>query len=162
MNHEPDHWLIEVSGIPFGLTGQMLHEGGNPWRGMVYGITNRPGWCEPAPTGIWNFWDQHEIQKKTMIGYWEKDLPLWHNNPAVRASFFKGENESWIAIANWSENDQQVSVLPDYNRLGYDADKCRVYLPDITGFQQGKAEIDLNELLIPGGKGYIIVISYDQ
>ncbi|MEN6455119.1 MAG: glycoside hydrolase domain-containing protein, partial [Prolixibacteraceae bacterium] len=40
-NRKPDHWLVEVSGIPFGLSGQMLEGGGNPWRGMVYGITNR-------------------------------------------------------------------------------------------------------------------------
>ena len=31
-NRDPDHWLIEVSGIPFGLPGQMLEGGGNPWR----------------------------------------------------------------------------------------------------------------------------------
>ena len=34
-DRSPDHWLIEVSGIPFGLPGQMLEGGGNPWRGMV-------------------------------------------------------------------------------------------------------------------------------
>ncbi|MFC1783701.1 glycoside hydrolase domain-containing protein, partial [Planctomycetota bacterium] len=37
----PDFWLIEVSGIPFGLMGEMLQDGGNPWRGMIYGMTAR-------------------------------------------------------------------------------------------------------------------------
>ncbi len=59
----PDHWLIEVSGIPFGLPGQMLQGGGNPWRGMVYGITSRAGWSGD-PTEIWKFWDQYHIARQ--------------------------------------------------------------------------------------------------
>jgi len=37
-NGPPDYWLVEISGIPFGLTGEMLEyrHGGNPYRGMVY------------------------------------------------------------------------------------------------------------------------------
>ena len=41
----PDYWLVEISGIPFGLYGEMLKGGGNPWRGMLYGMT------QPARTG---------------------------------------------------------------------------------------------------------------
>lgn len=37
----PEFWLIEVSGIPYGLMGEMLEGGGNPWRGMLYGMTGR-------------------------------------------------------------------------------------------------------------------------
>jgi hypothetical protein len=40
-NNSPDFFLTEVSGIPFGLMGEMLQDGGNPWRGMIYGMTNR-------------------------------------------------------------------------------------------------------------------------
>ena len=28
-----DFWLVEMSGLPFGLMGEMLQDGGNPWRG---------------------------------------------------------------------------------------------------------------------------------
>ena len=38
-NRNPDHWLIEVSGIPFGLPGQML-EGGR-LRGSGKGVEER-------------------------------------------------------------------------------------------------------------------------
>jgi hypothetical protein len=59
-NRMPDYWLVEVSGIPYGLPGQMLEGGGNPWRGMVYGMTNRAGWWkgDNPPTPIWKFWDE--------------------------------------------------------------------------------------------------------
>ncbi len=39
-----DYWLVELSGIPFGLMGEMLEKGGNPWRGMTFGMTNRMPW----------------------------------------------------------------------------------------------------------------------
>ena len=35
----PEFWLVEVSGIPYGLMGEMLEGGGNPWRGMLYGLS---------------------------------------------------------------------------------------------------------------------------
>ena len=40
-NSSPDFWLIEVSGIPYGLMGEMLQDGGNRWRGMLYGMNDR-------------------------------------------------------------------------------------------------------------------------
>ena len=39
----PDFWLVEMSGIPFGVMGEMLQDSGNPWLGMVYGMTQRLG-----------------------------------------------------------------------------------------------------------------------
>ena len=41
-------FLTEVSGIPFGLMGEMLQDGGNAWRGMIYGMTNRMPWSDNA------------------------------------------------------------------------------------------------------------------
>ena len=49
-NSPPDYWLVEMSGIPFGLMGEMLEGGGNPWRGMLFGMTNRLPWSgDPRP-----------------------------------------------------------------------------------------------------------------
>ncbi|MEZ4968548.1 MAG: DUF6067 family protein [Flavobacteriaceae bacterium] len=75
----PENWLVEVSGIPFGLMGDMLHAGGNPWRGMVYGMTVRYPWftegvsCDPRD--LWKIWDDFGIAESKMIGYWEKVHP---------------------------------------------------------------------------------------
>ncbi|MGH7658471.1 MAG: glycoside hydrolase domain-containing protein, partial [Gemmatimonadales bacterium] len=44
-NSSPAYWLTEMSGIPFGVMGEMLQDGGNPWRGMVFGMTNRLPWA---------------------------------------------------------------------------------------------------------------------
>ena len=67
----PDFFLTEVSGIPFGLMGEMLEGGGNPWRGLVYGMTNRMPWTENSdPRPIWKVWDEFGMSGTKMIGYW--------------------------------------------------------------------------------------------
>ena len=58
----PDAWLVEVSGIPFGLMGDMLQGGGNRWLGMVYGMTARMPWTGAAdPRPVWKVWDDFGI-----------------------------------------------------------------------------------------------------
>ncbi len=154
----PDHWLIEVSGIPFGLTGQMLEGGGNPWRGMVYGITTRAGWTPNPPTEIWKFWDLHKIKDKTMIGYWDKECPVISNNLSVKATIYKGVEETIISVANWAADNQAVSLAVDWSKLGMDPQKATIYVPGIKDFQDEQKGILLNKLTIPGKKGYLILI----
>jgi hypothetical protein len=153
----PDHWLIEVSGIPFGLTGQMLNNAGNPWRGMLYGITNRPGWAG-NPAELWKFWDRTSIQKKTMVGYWDGRNPVKTGNDLVKATVYKGHGESIIAVAGWGPQDLQVSLHIDWKALGLNPKRCRVSIPSIPGFQDERTAVSLERLTIPAGKGYLIVI----
>jgi hypothetical protein len=163
-NRAPDHWLIEVSGIPFGLPGQMLQGGGNPWRGMVYGITARAGRKENPPSDIWKFWDKHQMEKKEMIGYWEKDNPVKCYNPMIKATVYKGDDESLIAIANfytfplWGIDNQPVTVEVDFNKLGYDPANCEISIPEIPNYQTQNSSVALDKMIIPGSKGYIILI----
>lgn len=161
-NRMPDHWLIEVSGIPFGLPGQMLEGGGNPWRGMVYGITNRAGWTGNTPEELWKFWDQFSFKQKELIGYWQKDCPVASDNKMVVASVFKGKKESIIAVANWSKEDQPAALTIDWGRLGLDAAKCSISIPDIARFQDEQPLQSLSALNVPGGKGYLIVITENK
>lgn len=157
-NRAPDHWLVEVSGLPFGLPGQMLEGGGNPWRGMVYGITNRAGWTGNTPDELWKFWDEYNFKGKELIGYWDKTCPVSTNNEHIIASIFKGKNESIIAVGNWSKDDQDTSVLIDWNALGYDASKCTISIPFLKDFQDEQPLQSLSSLNVPGGKGYMIII----
>lgn len=155
----PDHWLVEVSGIPFGLTGQMLEGGGNPWRGMVYGITNRAGWSGNPPTDIWKFWDAHQMKEKTMMGYWEKGSPIRSNNPSIEATIYKGNDESIISVANWAEDEQHVSFTVDWSKLGLDPGQSDLYIPEIKDFQSEQGKVLLDQMTIPAKKGYLIVIT---
>jgi hypothetical protein len=156
-NRMPDHWLIEVSGIPFGLPGQMLEGGGNPWRGMVYGISNRAGWTANPPGALWKFWDDYQIQDKEMIGYWDKDCPVTCSNSLVKASVYKGKGTSVIALANWSAKDQTVNLVIDWAKLGLDPAKTKILIPAIQDFQPLQNPLSLSRLTIPGGKGLLLV-----
>jgi hypothetical protein len=153
----PDHWLIEVSGIPFGLTGQMLNNGGNPWRGMLYGITNRPGWAGD-PSELWKFWDRTAIQTKTMVGYWDRQNPVKTDHDLVRATLYKGSTQSIIAVAGWGREDIACALQLDWKALGLDRKRCRVTIPVIPGFQDERKDVALDRLTIPAGKGFLIVL----
>lgn len=153
-----DHWLIEVSGIPFGLTGQMLEGGGNPWRGMVYGITTRAGWTPNPPTPLWKFFDEYHFTGRDLVGYWEKDCPVTCSDPNVKASVFKGKDDAIIAVASWSDHDVDAALEIDWKELGFDPAHMAVSIPEIQDFQSGNTSVNLEKLLIPGKKGYIIVL----
>ncbi|AOW11406.1 hypothetical protein EM308_14125 [Flavobacterium gilvum] len=155
----PDHWLIEVSGIPFGLPGQMLEGGGNPWRGMVYGITNRAGWTDNnSPSELWKFWDKYHIENKIMVGYWEKEFPVSIANPSVKASIYKGGDETIISVANWTDKDQDASLVVDWSKLGIDPTKCEIIIPEIKDFQNEQKLTSLDKISISGKKGYLILL----
>lgn len=157
-NRAPDHWLIEISGIPFGITGQMLEGGGNPWRGMVYGITTRPGWTINPPTEIWKFWDEYQIKNKTMSGYWESDSPIQSNNPQVKATIYKGNDSSIIALANWTANDTDAKITLDWDKLGMKPEETEISIPEIKEYQNGQNDISLDQVKVLASKGFLIVL----
>jgi len=157
-NRAPDHWLVEVSGIPFGLPGQMLEGGGNPWRGMVYGITNRAGWVDNAPTEIWKFWDEYNIADKHHMGHWETNYPVSSSNSNIFTSLFSGTEESILAVANWSNKEQHTSISVRWKELGIDPSSVDIFIPFIKSFQDASDKVSLNSLIIPAGKGFLIII----
>lgn len=160
-NRMPDHWLIEVSGIPFGLPGQMLEGGGNPWRGMVYGITNRAGWAGKEPTSIWEFWDKYHINQKEMIGYWDENTPVQCNNKLVKATIYKGDKESIIAVANWGNEDHICSLSIDWNKMGYKPTSTFI-VPAIEKFQEEQTLKSLDMMTIPAGKGFLVIVKNEK
>jgi hypothetical protein len=157
-NRQPDHWLIEVSGIPFGLPGQMLEGGGNPWRGMVYGITNRAGWVGNTPIEIWKFWDEYNIASKIQKGYWEKDCPVHTDNKNVIASVYQGDGESVIAVANWTDKPQKAGLDVYFDKLGFSASSAEIFIPAIKDYQEAQKNVNLKALSLDGKRGYLIIV----
>jgi len=154
-----DYWLIEISGIPFGLTSQMLNKGGNIWRGMNYGITDRLGWFRAkSPEYMWKFWDAHQIEKKDMIGFWDKTNPVRSNNTQVEATIYKGGDETLISVANYSDKPQTCHLAINWAALNLSPENTTVEIPAITEFQD-KRSVNLDkDLDIEAGKGYMIVL----
>ena len=60
---DQDYWMTEVSGLPFGLMGEMLQDGGHPYRGMLYGMTARKyGDVDPRP--VWGMMNDLRHRRK--------------------------------------------------------------------------------------------------
>ena len=158
---DPDYWLTEVSGIPFGLTGEMLQDGGHPYRGMVYGMTSRI-FGNYNPGALWKFFDDYEIAKCQMIGYWVKESPVKIDHPFIKNTIYKGNDQVIVAIGSWSDKDEQVTLKIDWDALGFDKESSVLLCPEIKGLQQPK-EIDLNQMvLIPKNRGIILVIQNNR
>lgn len=155
---KPDFWLTEVSGIPFGLMGEMLEKGGNPWRGMVYGMTNRMPWTDNSdPRYLWKLWDRFGMQGSEMIGYWVEDSPVKTNNPEVMATIYKKKDAVLIAVASWAAEDVNIKLNIDWKALGLKP-SATADVPAVKDFQ-GKQTMNLNNtFLVPKGKGLLIII----
>jgi hypothetical protein len=155
---DPDFWLVEVSGIPFGLMGEMLEKGGNKWRGMVYGMTNRLPWGGNDPSQIWEFWDEFGMEGTEMIGYWVSDNPVKTNHEKVKATLYKKkDNTLLIAVASWAENDVDVQLDIDWKALGIKP-RSLMQIPAITSYQEEKTLKVKESLAIPKGQGFLIII----
>lgn len=154
----PDFWMTEVSGIPFGLMGEMLEKGGNPWRGMVYGMTNRMPWTENSdPSHLWKVWDDFGMRGSEMIGYWVEKNPLKTDHPDVLATVYKRSDRILIAVASWAPKDVLVKLTIDWKSLGLKPSET-AEAPAIPDFQD-KQTVNLTEgFVIPRGKGYLLIV----
>jgi hypothetical protein len=157
-NESPDYWLIEMSGIPYGLYSEMLNECGNAFRGMVYGMTSRLGWTGCDPSAIWKLWDSFGIKDAQMIGYWDPALPLKCSDSDVKVTVYKKNNKLMIAYASWAKTDAHISLSVDWKALNIDPSKMKAFAPKIDGFQEDQNDIDLQNITVsPKGGGIIII-----
>jgi hypothetical protein len=139
-NTSPDYWLVEMSGIPFGLFGEMLQNGGNVWRGMLYGMTGRLGWADSNdPRPVWRMWDEFGIGEADMIGYWVPDCPVRTDNPDVLATVYRRKDKALVSIASWAEETVECTLAIEWNALGMDGRKAHITAPAIDGFQAAAA-----------------------
>ncbi len=157
--NDPDFFLTEVSGIPFGLMGEMLQDGGNPWRGMVYGMTNRMPWSDNAdPRSIWKVWDDFGMKGSDMIGYWVNDNPVKTDNEKVLATVYKKKGAALISIASWANDDVDVQLKIDWKKLGIDPAKASITAPEMKNFQTGKTFKPNEKIPVEKGKGWLLIV----
>ncbi len=159
----PANWLVEVSGIPFGLMGDMLHGGGNPWRGMIYGMTVRYPWTTEgvtcSPIDIWKVWDDFDIASSEMIGYWDRKSLIKTNHPDVLLSYYQKEDKILISVASWAEEPVNIRIEADWEALGYDPAKSKLIAPSIKNFQP-ETEFDLEEMIpVEAKRGWLLLLN---
>ena len=159
-----DYWLVEMSGIPFGLMGEMLQDGGNPWRGMVFGMTARLPWAgDPRP--LWKVWDEFGITGSEMIGWWVDGNPVKTGTKDVLATIYvkradgKGSRpEVLIALASWAEEPADVRLAIDWKKLGLDPKTAVLSAPAIDKFQEAAEFKPGDPIRVEPGKGRVLLI----
>jgi hypothetical protein len=158
-NASPDYWLVEISGIPFGLMGEMLEGGGNPWRGMVYGMTNRLPWSGNDPARLWKVWDEFGIVDSKMTGYWANSCPVKTDNDSVPATAYVKSGKTLVALASWAKKPAAVRLVLDWESLGLRAERAVIYAPAIPDFQDAAVFHPGATIPVAPGKGWLLIIS---
>ena len=137
----------------------MLEGGGNPWRGMVFGMTTRAGWSQGGLTlPIWKLWNEFGIGDADMIGYWDPSCPVGTENDLIKATaYVKSDGEILIAVASWYPIDRDCLITLDREKLGLAGD-CEFYAPYIESFQDETSFSVRDPVPIPAGKGWLFKI----
>ncbi len=158
-----ENWLVEVSGIPFGLMGDMLHGGGNPWLGMVFGMTTRLPWSTEGilcnPVSIWKIWDEFGIEQSRMSGPWDLYPAVGTDHPDVKATAYIKENSVLISVGNFSDDPHEVRLQINWEQIGIDPDGTVLTAPEIEDFQESQQFEVTDPILVQPRKGYLLYLS---
>jgi hypothetical protein len=153
----PDYWLTEMSGIPFGLMGEMLQDGGNPWRGMVFGMTARLPWAgDPRP--VWRAWDEFGMADSRMIGWWVRGRPVRTGRDDVLASTYVKHGTALVALASWATDTVDVAPTIDWRALGIDPARATITAPAIADFQPAASFRPGAAIRVAPGKGWLLLL----
>lgn len=155
-DESPEYWLVELAGIPFGLFGEMLGVG-NPWRGMLYGMSNRLPYGGGDPRQLWKVWDEFGIQSARMRGYWTPACPIQTGRPDVLATAYVKPGKSLIALASWAKAEARLRLRIDWAALKLDSQKAVLRAPAIPGFQAAKTFQPDDEITVPPKRGWLLV-----
>ncbi|MEZ5316825.1 MAG: DUF6067 family protein [Vicinamibacterales bacterium] len=152
----PDYWMTEVSGLPFGLMGEMLQGGGHPYRGLVYGMTSRVyGDTDPRP--VWKMMNDFGIADSRMLGYWLDAAPVRTGHARILATTYVRPDGVLVALGSWSDRDERVALDLDLAALGLSG-PLRVWAPAVEGLQAA-AEIDPSAVVVPANQGLFLRIA---
>lgn len=153
-NNTKDFWLVEMSGIPFGLMSETL-DAKNPFRGMIYGMLPRLPWSG-NPVALWQLWDNFGMKDAVMKGYWDERNPVKTDNPDMPATVYINGDKALVVIANWTDLPQTARITLDEELLGFKPSSFT--LPEIRNMQwQGKLS-GLTQCELMGRGGMIVLL----
>jgi len=93
---------------------------------------------------IWKLFDDYNIAESEMLGYWVDRSPIKTNVENIRSTVYLHSDHILIAIGSWSDRNEKVSLIIDWEALGMDKDHVRLFSPEIRGLQKSEEfNIDL-------------------
>jgi len=155
---EPDYWMTEVSGIPFGLTGEMLEKGGRPYHGLVYGMTTRV-YHKYNPGNIWDIFENFDIPDSRMIGYWVDYSPIKVKNKDIKCTIFQKDDKVLISLASWSNKTENVDLNFEWEKINFNKSSASLSSPYIDGLQNYNTYKIGEKIEIESNSGIILILS---
>ncbi len=151
----PDYWLVEMSGLPFGLMSEML-DSPNTARGLVFGETGRLGWSgDPRP--VWQLFDQFGMAGTTMHPYFAPDCPVRTGDPQVLATVYQGKHRAMIALGSWATQPVDLKLQVDWHALGIDPATATLEVPEVSTLQYPKSLKVGDPITVPPA-GLVLII----
>jgi len=117
--YSPEYMLSEVSGIPYGVTGQMLEGGGDMYAGMLYAMNNRFGWGYTNATKMYKLWDDFGIADSRMLGYWHSKNPVKTDNKNVLVTVYLKNSSALLCVYNFSGRAEKFKLEINNELLGF-------------------------------------------
>lgn len=154
----PDEWFVTFSGIPFGMMSEMLQDGGNRFLGMVYGATARHSYGEFSPAPMWKLWKEFGIEQARMSGYWDDDCPIETHNEVVKATTYIKHDSTLIALGNFGDKPQTVSLAINWKRLGINPKHAKLYAPAVENFQEYRLCDVSTPITLEPKKGCLLIL----
>jgi hypothetical protein len=157
----PDNWLLEISGMPFGVFSDMLGKP-NQYRGMLFGSTGRFGCANPTP--MWKFWDEFGMQDTDMIGWWEPELPVTvtaagADGPIHATAYVNKGKKTLISLGSWSATNATVALTFDWAVLGLSSSSVKALTaPAIPNFQAARSWVVGESIPVEPAKGWLLVV----
>lgn len=149
-----DFWLVEVSGIPYGVMNDVLmHMSVNNRRGMNFGMTHR------GFTPMWELWDEFGIVGSKMMGFWETAPVVTTNHKNVFATAFVKEGKTLVAIGSWVDEPVDVKLSVAWERLGLNRSEVTIVAPLIKNYQQERRYQVDDEILVEAKGDCLLIIS---
>ena len=152
-----DYWLVEISGLPSGLSADLLRYttmhtthgfGRYHYRGMLVGSAFRySGEGALSPINLWKLWDEFEIQNSEMIGWWAaveegpQAVPITLSAPDFLPTVYVHRHKpaALIVMADWSDDlsnrTTMLSLTFNWTALGLLPDTTKLHVPLVEPFQ---------------------------
>lgn len=152
----PDFWLVEMSGLPFGLMSEML-DSPNPWRGMVFGETARLSWCGD-PRAMWQAWDRFGIAGSEFLPFCVANCPVKTDQAKVLATVYRKKGRALVALGSWAPDNTEVTLKIDWKALGLDPAHTTIYAPPIADFQAENRWQPGDRIPVAHDRGWFLVL----
>lgn len=154
-NNTADFWLVEMSGIPFGLLSETL-DARNQFRGLIYGMLPRLPWSgNPVP--LWKLWKEFGMENARMHGYWDADSPVKTDNAYLPATVYTNGKKALVVIANWTDLPQHAKLSIDEKALGFKP--AAFTLPEIRNLQWEGSLRNPDRCEVMGRSGMVIYLT---